>query len=81
MGSLVNFQGGTWHGLFRKTTPGLRVSLHGVDCRPYMLPADGYKGQISEPVFNRSADPKYLHMLMRDDEEMLAKSACTQRVS
>ena len=81
MGSLVIFQGGTWHGSFRKTTPGLHVSLHGVHCRSYMLPAQDYKGQISAPVFNRSADPNYLHMLMRDDEEMLAKSACTHSVS
>ncbi|MEM7365170.1 MAG: phytanoyl-CoA dioxygenase family protein [Pseudomonadota bacterium] len=73
MGSLVIFQGGTWHGSFRKTTPGLRVSLHGVHCRPYKLPGQDYKGQISATVFNRSADPSYLHMLMRDDEEMLAK--------
>ena len=81
MGSLGIFQRRTKHGSFRKTTPGLRVSLHGVHCRSYMLPAQDYKGQISAPVFNRSADPNYLHMLMRDDEEMLAKSAYTHSVS
>ena len=49
MGSLVIFQRRIKHGSFRKTTPGLRVSLHGVHCHPYMLPGQDYKGQHSDP--------------------------------
>jgi hypothetical protein len=72
-GSLVIFQGCTWHGSFRKETPGLRVSLHGVHCRPYILPGQDFKGQIPERVYAASGDPDYLRMILREDEEMLVR--------
>ena len=72
-GSLVIFQGCTWHGSFRKATPGLRISLHGVHCRPYILPGQDYKGQIPERTYATSNDPDYLRMIMREDEEMLVR--------
>ncbi len=75
VGSLVIFQGGTWHGSFRKETPGLRISLHGVHCRPYILPGQDYKGQIPQKTYAASSDPDYLRMIMREDEEMLIRPA------
>ena len=70
-GSLVIFQGCTWHGSYRKETPGLRISVHGIHCRPYILPAHDFQGQISDEVYAASGDPDYLRMIMREDETML----------
>ena len=67
-GSLVIFHGALWHGAYRKTTPGLRVTMLGQHCRPYILPAQDYKGRIAEKTFDASEDPEYLRSLMREDE-------------
>ena len=67
-GSLIIFHGALWHGAYRKTTPGLRVTMLGQHCRPYMLPAQDYKGRLSEEAFNASEDPEYLRSLVREDE-------------
>ncbi|MEL7187047.1 MAG: phytanoyl-CoA dioxygenase family protein, partial [Pseudomonadota bacterium] len=64
-GSLVIFHGALWHGAYRKITPGLRVTLLGQHCRPYILPAQDYKGQLAEETFESSEDPEYLRSLMR----------------
>ena len=70
-GSLVMFQGGTWHGAFRKETAGLRLSMHGLHCRPYYLPQQDFKRRIPEDIYAASDDPEYLRMLMREDEPWL----------
>lgn len=70
-GSLVMFHGALWHGAYRKTTPGLRVTMLGQHCRPYILPFQDFKGRISEETFNASEDPEYLRSLMREDERDL----------
>ena len=74
-GSLVIFQGCTWHGSYRKETPGLRISMHGIHCRPYILPGHDFQGQISDEVYAASSDPDYLRMIMREDETMLVRLA------
>ena len=70
-GSLVMFQGGLWHGSYRKTTPGLRVTMLGQHCRPYMLPFQDFKGRLPPEVFKKSQDPEYLRSLVRENETML----------
>lgn len=70
-GSLVMFQGGLWHGSYRKTTPGLRVTMLGQHCRPYMLPFQDFKGRIPLEVFEKSQDPEHLRSLVRENETML----------
>jgi ectoine hydroxylase-related dioxygenase (phytanoyl-CoA dioxygenase family) len=67
-GSLVIFHGALWHGAYRKTTPGLRVTILGQHCRPYMLSFQDFKGRLSEETLNASEDPDYLRSLMREDE-------------
>tara|TARA_B100000768_G_scaffold178358_1_gene193995 strand:- start:245 stop:1108 length:864 start_codon:yes stop_codon:yes gene_type:complete len=71
MGSLLLFNGGLWHGSYRKTTPGLRVTMLGQHCRPYMLPLQDFKGRIDDKMFTASEDPEYLGSLMREDESAL----------
>ena len=65
------FHGALWHGAYRKITPGLRVTLLGQHCRPYILPAQDYKGQLADEKFDASQDPEYLRSLMREDEKEL----------
>ena len=43
----------------------------GQHCRPYILPAQDYKGRIAEETFDASEDPEYLRSLMREDEKDL----------
>ena len=74
-GSLVMFQGGLWHGAYRKTTPGLRVTMLGQHCRPYVIPSQDFKGRIPGEMFAASEDPDYLRSLMREDETALKVEA------
>ena len=70
-GSLIMFSGTLWHGAYRKTTPGLRVTMLGQHCRSYMMPFQEFKGRISSEMIEASQDPDYLRSLMREDEKHL----------
>lgn len=70
-GSLVVFHGATWHGAFRKETPGLRLSIHGLHCRPHYIPQQDYRGNVAAETYARSSDPDYLRMLTRADDPWL----------
>lgn len=65
--SLIIFHGGCWHGAFPKTTPGLRLSVHGLHCRPYYMPQHDYRGNVPAALFEQSPDRDYLWMLTRQD--------------
>lgn len=65
------FNGALWHGAYRKKTPGLRLTMLGQHCRPYMLPFQDFKGRIPNESFEYSEDPEYLRSLMREDETQL----------
>ena len=49
--------------------------MHGIHCRPYILPGHDFQGQISDEVYAASSDPDYLRMIMREDETMLVRLA------
>jgi len=70
-GCLVMFHGGLWHGAYRKNTPGLRLTMLGQHCRPYILPFQDFKGRIPNETFENSENPDYLRSLMREDETQL----------
>ena len=70
-GSLVIFNGALWHGSYRKTTPGLRVTLIGQHCRPYMLPFQDFKGRIPKATIAANDDPAYLRSLLREGEDQM----------
>ena len=67
-GSLVIFSGALWHGAYRKTTPGLRVTMLGQHCRPYMRPFEDFKGKLPEQIFASSEDPAYLRTLLLEGQ-------------
>ena len=70
-GSLVIFQGGTCHGAFRKHTPGLRISMHSLHCRPSHVPQADFKGRVPPAFIDRSPNPGYLRMLFREYDRYL----------
>jgi hypothetical protein len=70
-GSLIMFHGGLWHGAYRKTTPGLRVTMLGQHCRSYMLPFQDFKGRVADEMIEASEDPGYLRSLLRENERQL----------
>lgn len=70
-GSLVIFQGGTCHGAFRKQTPGLRMSMHSLHCRPCHVPQADFKDRVPRPFIERSRNPGYLRMLFREHDRHL----------
>ena len=70
-GSLVIFQGGTAHGAFRKQTPGLRMSMHSLHCRPCHVPQADFKDRVPRPFIERSPNPGYLRMLFREHDRHL----------
>ena len=70
-GSLVVFHGATWHGAFRKETLGLRLSIHGLHCRPHYIPQQDCRGNVAPETYARSGDPDYLRMLTRADDPWL----------
>ncbi len=74
-GSLVMFQGGLWHGAYRKTTPGLRMTMLGQHCRPYIIPFQDFKGRVPGEFIEASEDPDYLRSLLREDEYQLIAEA------
>lgn len=64
-GSLLMFPGGLWHGAYRKTNPGLRVTMLGPHCLPCMMPLQDFKGRVSNEMIAASEDPDYLRSLLR----------------
>ena len=73
-GSLVMFQGGLWHGAFRKETPGLRISMHGLHCRSYYIPQQDFRGHAPNDIIEASGNPAYLRKLLREDDLWLDAS-------
>ena len=47
-GSLIIWQGNTWHGAFNRTAPGIRVSVTVYFYRPFMRPLEDFIGKIPE---------------------------------
>ena len=74
-GSLIIFNGCTWHGAFPKVTEGLRLSLHAFYVQPYYLPMHDYRRQVTPEMYARSRDPDYLRMLVREDDPFLQLSS------
>ena len=77
-GSLFFFHGATWHGSFPKKTEGLRLSIHGLCCRPYYLPQQDFHGLVAPEIFEGSTDPEYLKMLVGEDDPWLRKNPHVQ---
>lgn len=87
-GSLVVWGGNTWHGSFARKIPGLRLSLVSSYTRPFVIPQEPYKQNVTPEII--AANPPRFHELMGKnlyqgfkeegpDEEKLALGIGTTR--
>jgi hypothetical protein len=49
-GSIIVWHGNTWHGAFRKHTPGIRLSIGNILSRPYIWPRHPLREDVTEEV-------------------------------
>ena len=61
-GSLVVWGGSTWHGSFARQVPGLRLSLVSSYTRPFVIPQEPYKQNVTPEII--AANPPRFHELM-----------------
>lgn len=53
-GSMIVFDGYTWHGAFPRQTDGLRVAYANLFCRPYLFTLEKYQGKASPEMLARN---------------------------
>ncbi len=51
-GSLICWHGNTWHGAFRRRTPGLRLSAGGIFSRPYIWPRHPLREDVTQEILD-----------------------------
>lgn len=49
-GSLICWHGNTWHGAFRRTLPGLRLSIGSIFSRPYLWPRHPLREDVTDEI-------------------------------
>ncbi|HVV36595.1 MAG TPA: phytanoyl-CoA dioxygenase family protein [Acidimicrobiales bacterium] len=53
-GSLVVWHGNTWHGAYRRQTPGLRMAIAFLFARRYLLPREPYREDTTPEMLDRN---------------------------
>ena len=53
-GSMVVWHGNTWHGAFRRTKTGLRLSIATIFSRPYMWPRHPLREDVTQEILDRN---------------------------
>lgn len=51
-GSIICWHGNTWHGAFRRRTPGLRLSIGSIFSRPYMWPRHPLREDVTQQMLD-----------------------------
>jgi ectoine hydroxylase-related dioxygenase (phytanoyl-CoA dioxygenase family) len=54
-GSLIVFDGYTWHGAFARRSAGLRVAYANLFCRPYLFTLEKYQDVVPKEVLSRNS--------------------------
>jgi hypothetical protein len=49
-GSIICWHGNTWHGAFRRTIPGLRLSIGSIFSRPYIWPRHPLREDVTDEI-------------------------------
>lgn len=63
-GSAVIWHGNTWHGSYRRQTPGVRINLAVYMCRQHIEPQERYKHEVSAAALGRHANHPQFATLM-----------------
>ena len=53
-GSLIIWHGNTWHGAFRRTAPGVRLSTGCIFSRPYIWPRHPLREDVTQEILDRN---------------------------
>ncbi len=53
-GSLICWHGNTWHGAFRRTKPGVRLSTGCIFSRPYIWPRHPLREDVTQEILDRN---------------------------
>jgi hypothetical protein len=53
-GSLICWHGNTWHGAFRRTIPGIRLSIADIFSRPYIWPRHPLRDDVTPDILERN---------------------------
>ncbi len=65
-GSLILWQGGTWHGAFRRTTPGIRLNLTSYHCHKMLKTQERYQYAVPDEMLARRS-ARFARILGADD--------------
>lgn len=57
-GSLICWNANTWHGAFRRMTPGLRISMAGIYSRPHIWPRHPLREDVTQEILD-SNPPRF----------------------
>ena len=66
VGSLVLWHGGTWHGAFRRTTPGIRLNLTCYHCHRSLKTQERYQSAVTDEMLARRG-ARFARLLGADD--------------
>ena len=66
VGSLVLWHGGTWHGVYRRTTPGIRLNLTAYHCHRSLKTQERYQRTVPDEMLARRS-ARFARILGADD--------------
>ncbi len=66
VGSLILWHGGTWHGAFRRTTPGIRLNLTSYHCHRSLKTQERYQSAIPDEMLARR-NARFARIMGADD--------------
>jgi hypothetical protein len=66
VGSLILWHGGTWHGAFRRTTPGIRLNVTSYHCHKMMKTQEQYQYHVPDEMLARRS-ARFARILGADD--------------
>ncbi|MCZ6888244.1 MAG: phytanoyl-CoA dioxygenase family protein [Gammaproteobacteria bacterium] len=68
VGSLILWRGGTWHGAFRRTTPGIRLNLTSYHCHRSLKTQERYQYHVPDEMLARRSS-RFARILGADDAQ------------
>ena len=66
VGSLILWHGGTWHGAFRRTNPGIRLNVTSYHCHRALKTQEKYQRHVSDEVLARRG-ARFARIMGADD--------------
>lgn len=68
VGSLILWHGGTWHGAFRRTTPGIRLNVTTYHCHKMLKTQERYQYEVPDDMLARRS-ARFARIMGADDSQ------------